>query len=299
MKRRPLVVFLLSLTFLFNTLTVSAETLNQELKLPLNQGKSTYQLTDKDGNYTKVSFSFNPGQIEVIVQPPDGSAKPPKIIKIPTIEQKRDKDRDGDNEKISQPSSAQNNDHKAIDMRIPGYNDITKHWARDDIMGLSLIGIMKGYPDGTFRPDNPISKAEFAALLERAILYVEKTSLPVNKQSSFLDVRLNTWYYSSINSLEKRGNISVKYYPSKILNPSILIPRQEMAWWLSNEVENTNKKFSFIDSNQIQFYDDVQKVVAANLLKGYPDKSFRPNGATTRAEAASIIVRWLREKRFL
>ncbi|WP_269320129.1 S-layer homology domain-containing protein [Brevibacillus thermoruber] len=52
----------------------------------------------------------------------------------------------------------------------------------------------------------------------------------------------------------------------------------------------------FKDESAMKYPVDVKKVAAAGLLKGFPDGSFRPNDNTTRAEAATMMVRYLRMK---
>lgn len=49
------------------------------------------------------------------------------------------------------------------------FNDITGHWAEKDILKIVKEELMKGYPDGTFKPDEPLTRAEMATILSRLV----------------------------------------------------------------------------------------------------------------------------------
>ncbi|MDT3418249.1 hypothetical protein QO009_004183 [Brevibacillus aydinogluensis] len=273
---------------------------NQSLKLPVAIGVNHYKIFDKDGNNTEVSFVYKPDVIEVIVQPSGDSNAPSKVIKIPqgsgSKGGKSDRDKGGSSGDFSQtPSQTVGSVPSNVQTPgIPVYTDISKHWARDDIMLLSVMGIMKGYPDGTFRPDGKITRAEFAALFERVL---EKTTkVEKSTGSDFLDVPSNAWFATSVARLEGHGNIQMKYYPNRMLYPGLPIPRQEMVAWMAAEVAEPNKEITFADEKDIKFVNEVKKIAAAKLVQGFPDGTFRPNGVTTRAEAASVMVRFMRLK---
>lgn len=80
-----------------------------------------------------------------------------------------------------------------------GLKDISASWAKSDIEALVKDGIINGYPDGTFRPENPVTRAEFARILARAFHY-ESSS-----RGDFGDIR-NHWAEKDINVSRKRHN---------------------------------------------------------------------------------------------
>lgn len=80
------------------------------------------------------------------------------------------------------------------------FNDIKNHWAKDTIEKWKDKGIISGYPDGTFKPDNSVTRAELAKILELAFDLQEKTAI------NYDDVKAENWYYSYLES-------SAKYIP--------------------------------------------------------------------------------------
>ncbi len=287
-------LWMMGIALISQTTTFAVATnINQSLKLPVAIGVNYYKIFDKDGNSTEVSFVYKPDVIEVIVKPPEVSNEPSKVIKIPQGKGGEsggngDKDKGDSSAKPSKPSA----DDQTQRVQVPAYTDISKHWARDDIMLLSVMGIMKGYPDGTFRPDGKITRAEFAALLERVLN--KTTSVRREKESTFVDVPRGAWFTASVASLEKHGNIQAVHYPNLQLKPALAIPRQEMVAWMAPEVDESKKEVHFVDEKDIQFLSEVKKIAAAKLIQGFPDGTFRPNGVTTRAEAASVMIRFMR-----
>ncbi|AYB41733.1 S-layer homology domain-containing protein (plasmid) [Brevibacillus laterosporus] len=286
MKMR--IVLLVGL-LLFGQNTVFAEK-KEEVKIP--KKTEEYTLYDIDGNFVDLSFWHGRDKIEITIQPPKN--KPNKEeLEVITIPVKEDRGSSKD-DKSSSDKEFTNGGGTRITFNPVTYNDTLGHWAGKEIEYMVSLGLLKGYPDGTFRPDNPISKAEFAALLERTIQYVKKEDMTL-QELTFHDVNKADWFYSSVKKLEKRGNISIVNYPTRKLQPLVTISRQEMGLWISKEVNPSTKVLHFTDSHQIKYKEAVRKVVASNLLQGYPDGTFRPDGNTTRAEVASILVRWIKQ----
>ncbi len=69
------------------------------------------------------------------------------------------------------------------------FNDIKNHWAKDTIEKWKDRGVISGYPDGTFRPDNPVTRAELAKILTLAFDLQDKGTL------AYGDVETENWYY--------------------------------------------------------------------------------------------------------
>ena len=253
----------------------------------ISEGTSVYKIMDKEGNFVVLNFEFQPKEVTVVVTVPNTAEK--KVIKVPIGQEdgRRGGSSKGGEEKIG-------NIPKPNDTFL--FSDTVNHWARDEIQLMVLLGLLKGYPDGTFRPDKDITKAEFGALLTRAIqLYdqVDTNQQPVKMH----DVKKTDWFYSYVQVLEKRGNISDKIYPKFILNPNKPISREEAAFWLAREVEGSkDPDLPFKDVEKIIFKEEVSKVTKAQLIKGFPDGTFGPFKKTTRAQAASIVLRLLRQK---
>lgn len=99
------------------------------------------------------------------------------------------------------------------------------HWAYDKITFIYNIGIIKGYEDGSFRPDGAVTRAEFAVMVRNSVnifgSYTKKWS------KTFTDVPENHWAYSHINDLYNMGILTGKQ--NGIFVPNDIITRAEAA----------------------------------------------------------------------
>ncbi|MTV48290.1 hypothetical protein GJ688_04740 [Heliobacillus mobilis] len=99
------------------------------------------------------------------------------------------------------------------------YNDISKsYWGTKAILAVTKAGYMNGYPDGTFRPNQPISREEMASLVSRV------RHLPDGNRGSFIDVE-DGWAKKSINAASSIGVI--KGYPDGTFHPKTNVTRGE------------------------------------------------------------------------
>ncbi|MGN7472012.1 S-layer homology domain-containing protein [Brevibacillus brevis] len=254
---------------------------------------SSYEIVDKEGNSVKLQFTYQPEEIIVVVTVPD-VPKDPEVIKIPLNKKGGEKDSGGDK---AGSGSTGGLGSDSIKVTMPVFKDIVDHWARDDIQFMAALGLLKGYPDGTFKPEKSISKAEFAALLSRAIQLSEKDKY--DQPVSLQDVTPRDWFYSYVQYLEGRGNIvPSKMYPQRKLYANHPIYREEVAVWMAKEVEQPprEKLPVFADVSKMLYPEEVNKVSGAGLIKGYPDGTFRPFNNTTRAQAATMVLRLLQLK---
>ena len=167
--------------------------------------------------------------------------------------------------------------------------DTTGHWAEGEIRQLVGIGAITGYPDGTYRPQDTITRAEFSSVV-RGTLNLQEV-----KGSTFSDV-VGHWAQGRIEALIKEGIIDTGVYgPS--YGPDEPITREEIAMMASRMVGKHGEPQSipFNDAEEIRpaFRSDVIKAYQAGIITGYPDNTFRPTGTATRAEAAVMVTRAL------
>lgn len=168
--------------------------------------------------------------------------------------------------------------------------DIKGHWAENQIKDLMKKGVLKGYPDSTFKPESGIDRASAAVVIAN-ILGLE--SGKYNKK--FAD-KIPDWAEDSIMAACKAGIL--KGYEDNTFRAKKNITRQELAVMIVKALGDNDLQFNgilFKDNDKIEkwaaFY--VTRAVDLQLIKGYDDKSFRPNNATTRAEFAAIIVKFM------
>lgn len=106
---------------------------------------------------------------------------------------------------------------------IVDVTDIANHWAKQSIDRLISLGMVVGYEDGTFRPDNNISREELVTILDRLNLDIGN----VNNDIVFTDVTKNQWSYNSIILMAQKGLIDG--YEDKTFRPQNNMQRQEFA----------------------------------------------------------------------
>ncbi|MGI6163800.1 MAG: S-layer homology domain-containing protein [Bacillota bacterium] len=169
--------------------------------------------------------------------------------------------------------------------------DIQGHWAEQVISRWVDRKIVDGYPDGTFRPNAPIKRAEFAALINRTFGYA--TLSP----AEFTDVVGNEWFANDISKAVGAGYMDG--YPEGVFKPNANISRQEAAMVLAriNGLEETDETFDFTDIDSIPAWSRwaVVAVARAGLMTGYPDGSFSPTANFTRAETVTVLDRLVAE----
>lgn len=173
--------------------------------------------------------------------------------------------------------------------------DIRGHWAESYIAALAQRGIIGGFADGTFRPNDPVTRAQFAAILSRAFA----NRSVVRPSNTFVDVPQNFWAFRAINDVQMRGFMSG--FKNNVFRPSENIPRVQVLVALVNgwQIQGGNPSGlaqAFSDADQIPDYA-VGAIAAARanrLVLNYPDlKMLEPRRNATRAEVAAFVYQTL------
>ena len=151
-----------------------------------------------------------------------------------------------------------------------------------------------GYPDGSFRPDGDMSRAEAAAIFARLI--ADKKNESVKGTPSFKDTPNNKWYSAFVGYLEKYNIISG--YEDGTFRPDESITRAEFVtiavryYSLFNEVKSVSNTTKYNDlSNNYWAIKNISYATSEKWLNGYSDGSFSPDIVVTRAEVVTIINR--------
>ena len=166
------------------------------------------------------------------------------------------------------------------------FNDIDKHWAKDRIIKLVSKGVIAGYEDNTFRPDNNMTKREAIAFIGRLANSLDQNYVrPTIRQN--IDFNKGSWGNEEVDFVLGR-------VPANLINEGNLdekITREEVALLLEKTFlfNETNKSLTFKDKEDIKFVNSVEKLVAFGSIKGYPDNTFKAKGYITRAEFISML----------
>jgi hypothetical protein len=175
--------------------------------------------------------------------------------------------------------------------------DMANHWAAaytDRLIGMKVI---QGFPDGTFKPQQSVTRAQFVVMLTEALGL--KTS---EKTTSFSDDGgISAWAKPSIAAAARSGLIKGSPDQGRTLfKANQSITRAEMVVILANALRENgyatgSAKSDFKDAAQIPDWaqTSAEAAVSAKLINGYQDGTFRPDHTATRAEGAAMIYRLL------
>jgi len=174
-----------------------------------------------------------------------------------------------------------------------------KYWARPFIVALVDRKIFTDFTDNKFRPDEPMTRAELARLIQR----MSDDKEPIRKPINFKDVKDKNPAAPAIDHTVKTGYL--KGYPNNEFRPDKNIPRVEVILALASGL---NLKRSAKASKTLQIYTDrtkvpkwaVDKVAAATeagIVVNHPKRTLlQPNRTATRAEVAVMIYQAMAKK---
>lgn len=176
------------------------------------------------------------------------------------------------------------------------FSDVqSSYWAAGFIQALADRGAIRGFSDGSFRPNDPVTRAQFAVMVDQAF---DRSA--VRSAIRFTDVPSRYWASSAIQAAYTEGFLSG--YPSKVFNPAQAMPRAQvlvaLASGLQLKPQGTNASVigGFRDYESIPFYaqDGVSAAVFRKIAVNYPNIDFlNPNRSSTRAEVAASIYQAL------
>ncbi len=166
-------------------------------------------------------------------------------------------------------------------------NDISGHWAQAQITDWMEKGLIKGYTDGTFKPDNSISRAECFAMINRAFGFTQKSA------EAFEDVD-QKWYAEDIAKARAQGYL--KGYTDNTARPDKPITRQEIIAIIARILKLNP------DEAALSVYPDAKSVTSwargsvgavsrLGYFNVYEDKSLRPDKNATRAEIVWMLAK--------
>jgi len=170
--------------------------------------------------------------------------------------------------------------------------DIRGHWAESMIENTVNRGILTGYPDGTFKPDNPMTQAEFFALVNRSFGF-DKTAV-----YEYLSVSADKWYANEYKKAKAQGYLD-------LLEDSMVMPEEPISRQMVSAILGKVLKLHPDESIANGFSDFAHfepwakglsgAVAGFGYMNGYQDNTFRPKTNISRAEVSTILHRVIGE----
>lgn len=180
------------------------------------------------------------------------------------------------------------------------FSDVpSSHWASNVIKELAAKQIVEGTSSTTFAPERSVTRAEFTALLVRALKLTDKG------QTTFTDVTSSDWYADAVAIAVKAGIVQGKSVT--LFDANAQMTREEMVTLLVRAYEFKNGKSAktgnhvFVDDAEISSWaaEFIQTAANLNLVQGRAANTFDPQGISTRAEAAQILFNLLEASKAL
>lgn len=164
-------------------------------------------------------------------------------------------------------------------------------WRHDytpaDLNSKDHVSYVSGYPDGTVRPDAPITRAETATMIYRLLTDARRAEIDT-EVNSFGDVSSSDWFVRSVSTMANGGYIVG--YPDGTFGGSKQITRAEFVTMLVRFIGLKDAECSFHDVSQNHWaYRFIAMATDAGWIAGYTDGTFAPDQTITRAEAMTIL----------
>ncbi|WP_337099081.1 S-layer homology domain-containing protein [Paenibacillus sp. YIM B09110] len=177
------------------------------------------------------------------------------------------------------------------------FTDVLKHWGKSFIEQAAAKGLVEGIGGGNFAPDKAVTRAEFTAMLVRAL----GRGTAASSTAPYEDVNQSAWYFGEVAIAKELGLLD--FVESSSFNPDQPLSREEMASMLAAVIEleklPTTKEFVRLDGYKdignvnSAYLEDVRLMVKLNIMTGMSEVTFNPKGELTRAQAAVVFIRLL------
>ncbi|OON96865.1 MAG: hypothetical protein ATN36_00630 [Epulopiscium sp. Nele67-Bin005] len=169
----------------------------------------------------------------------------------------------------------------------PLFSDIDKHWAEETIKNFADKGIIQGYADGTFKPNESLTRAELAIAINNIFKIQD-----VENAVQYDDVASGAWYSDAIDAVSATkvmNDYGNKFYPNELATREEVIYALVQVYNLTHE----HTKLGFSDAYQISNWaqEAVETLVAHGYLEGRPDGTLGIQDNITRAEIVTLFNR--------
>ena len=175
------------------------------------------------------------------------------------------------------------------------YSDVAEGaWYYDAVRFVSENGLMGGYGNGLFGPNDNLSRAQFAQ-----ILFNKEGRPVVNYLLQYGDVAEGAWYTEAIRWATSQGVVGG--YGNGTFGPNDNITREQLAvmlWRYAGSPAATDKELHFTDADKASGYalEALRWAVENGILNGYGDGRLGPQGLATRAQVAQMLMNFLKDE---
>ncbi len=176
-------------------------------------------------------------------------------------------------------------------------DDLSNHWAKQYITYLSELEVMKPSADGSYKPAQTVTRAEFMRYLNRAFNFTEKAQISFSDVPQTDSTGAQGWYYEPIQVAVAHGYITG--VGNNKMDPFGNITREQAATIIGRlhkvAPESNTASITFKDKAQISSWSEgyIAEAVEAGYLVGYTDGTFKPKNTITRAEFAKILYNYM------
>ncbi|MFN6537085.1 MAG: S-layer homology domain-containing protein [Nostoc sp. EkiNYC01] len=176
------------------------------------------------------------------------------------------------------------------------FSDVsTNHWAKDFIAELSAMEIVEGFPDGTFRPDAPVTRAQFASMLHKAF-----TKGKIRQGIPFKDVSTRYWAYNAIRDAYQMGFLNALI--DKDFNPTQRLSRLDilvaLAQGLNYQASGSTDAILSVYNDATNIRREHRSLIAAltqhGIIVNYPNVNLlNAERVATRSEVSALLYQAL------
>jgi parallel beta-helix repeat protein len=179
------------------------------------------------------------------------------------------------------------------DSSLPSFTDIQEHWAASFIRPLASLNLVSGLRDGSFKPDAPMNRAQYAALVVKVF-----NPTPIRPVTQFIDVPADFWALPVISQAYRGGFLSG--FPDQTFHPQQNLRRIELITSLVHGLSLPNASESvleiYLDRDTIPAYalPAVAAATQAGIIVNYPTPNqLQPKREVTRAEVTAFVYQAL------
>jgi 2',3'-cyclic-nucleotide 2'-phosphodiesterase / 3'-nucleotidase / 5'-nucleotidase len=187
------------------------------------------------------------------------------------------------------------NSQYVIVERTVNLKDISKIWNNDEIESLAAKGIINGFADGSFKPNDTTTRLQLAVILTRSLGLTSTKAY----DGRFKDVAANVWYSDEIMAAVEAGIINGKSKDQ--FDPNAPVNREQAAAMIKRALDYVTYEATGLDSSKTvsAFKDkgkissfaekDIEFLLQADIISGKKDGNFDPKGSTTRAQIVKMV----------